>query len=365
MVQIIQSGPSSVTLRQRALDEALGTITSGISNYQNQEDKKAQNLRQKALQDFEMANDLRKQGYDVTEEQVSQAFAPQKEQNLWDKITGKEIEKTAPVDLRAKRTTEWTTEHDRKKSLQTREDTDYTDKKARDNFAFDQEKKEADLRLQKMKAENERIQNDNSLSPYTKRKMMAETQKAEAEAQKTMREIVASPTANKLSKLGGETQNKVGSIASGLKAIGELKSTTAKGVGPSYIDANTPIIGNLLSDNEFTQNQRVLDEVVGRLQSGGAIGADEEKRFRSMGPRPGDSPELQAKKLEDQRTFLLNKLTAFGIKEEELAEMGFDIGQSRKSVAPVKHPEVDQAAQWAKQNPNDPRAKEILKRIGV
>lgn len=35
-----------------------------------------------------------------------------------------------------------------------------------------------------------------------------------------------------------------------------------------------------------------------------------------------------------------------------------------KSADALSHPKVDQAAQWAKANPNDPRAKEILQRLG-
>jgi len=39
--------------------------------------------------------------------------------------------------------------------------------------------------------------------------------------------------------------------------------------------------------------------------------------------------------------------------------------ESPQSSSPIQHPEVDSAAAWAKQNPDDPRAKEIMKRIGL
>lgn len=132
----------------------------------------------------------------------------------------------------------------------------------------------------------------------------------------------ATPKA-RLEKQGAEARNKIGSIATGLQALDTLGKSIESGYTPSYIDANTPVIGGLISDNPLTESQRIISEVVGRLQSGGAINKEEEKRFMALGPRPGDSPERAKAKIEQQRDFLNNKLAAFGFKGEELPDLGF------------------------------------------
>lgn len=380
MVQIIQSGPSTATLRQQALDQSLQGAIQGFGNYQKQEADKALTQRQQALQVQDMTIKLKGAGYDVTPEQVAQSLAAPKEQGFWDKLTGAEAPaQQAPIDLYSKRTPEYIQKQENEKQ----------------KAYFDQQVKQADLgykqaqtndlvtqspfKSQKMQADIQKVQSDIALSPITKRRMLAEIQKSEAEVanlpfqrekliaetQKAQRE--GNPGAGaKLSKMSGETQGKVGSIASGLKALQGIDQSINNGVSAKYLDANTPIVGSLISDNSFTQNQRVLDEVIGRLQSGGAIGTEEIKTFRSLGPRPGDKAEVQRQKIQDQKSFLLNKLTAFGMNEDDLSQLGFDTGstqakQTQNSVA--SHPQVNQAMEWAKSNPNDPRAKEIMARV--
>jgi hypothetical protein len=128
-------------------------------------------------------------------------------------------------------------------------------------------------------------------------------------------------------KLGADEKGKVGGIASAIRAINEMESSLDRGIGPEYIDVNTPFIGQFKSDTPFTKSQRVLNEVVGRLQSGGAISNDELNSFRGMGPRAGDSAEIQKSKIADQRAFLANKLRAYGVDERSLPSMGFDVGK--------------------------------------
>jgi len=84
----------------------------------------------------------------------------------------------------------------------------------------------------------------------------------------------------------------------------------------------------LISDDPFSSAQRVLTDVVGRLQSGGAINKDEESRFLAMGPRPGDSDTIKQAKLKEQKVFLENKIRAMGVEPSSLASMGFDVGQA-------------------------------------
>lgn len=55
---------------------------------------------------------------------------------------------------------------------------------------------------------------------------------------------------------------------------------------------------SLVGDNDYTANLRLFQEAFGRMQSGGAIGKQEEARFRAMMPTITDSSEMQAKKIQ-------------------------------------------------------------------
>lgn len=401
MVQIIQSGPSTATLRQQALDQAMGNIVGGLSAYDAQKKQEAQTLRQQALQEQAIAReDLRaemafnqaaaEKGLGISYEDAK-AFAEGKYQPK--EITpaqaaipaqfGKELpgpvqpgqgslreliapaQEAKPAVMGPANPYQSYTERKRQQAEQEAQakkvELELKSAQAQDFYST------APLKKQKYEAEIYKIQQDANMSPLKKRALIAQIQKDEAAAAKSKYETSATtPAQTKLAKLGGETQSKVGAIASGLKALKGLNVAVKSGVDADYLDANTPIIGGLFSDNSFTRNQRVVDEVIGRLQSGGAIGVEEIKTFRSLGPRPGDSAAEQKRKLQDQRSFLENKLTAFGFKESDLQELGFDVGgvEKKKESPLIDHPEVDQAAQWAQQNPNDPRAREILNRIG-
>ena len=107
-----------------------------------------------------------------------------------------------------------------------------------------------------------------------------------------------------------------------------MKKALVGGSGPSYIDANTPFIGAAMSDTPYTSAERNLNEVVGRLQSGGAINDEENKRFKAMGPRPSDSPEIQMQKIASQQSFLENKLSAYRMKPTDLTAQGFNLADN-------------------------------------
>lgn len=194
--------------------------------------------------------------------------------------------------------------------------------------------------------------------------------------------------AGKLDKQPAEVRSKVGLLANALGNMTQFEAAFSKGQRPSYVDSNTPVVGALVSDTDLTRTGRMIDEAVGRLQSGGVIGKEELDSFRAMRPRPGDNPEQQAQKIADMRTFLEDRLTALGFHPQELGELGFDpvkLGYSdsgaamRKDLqgiapggrgdavaAPGKTNFDNQdieALKWARENPKDPRAGEILQKL--
>jgi hypothetical protein len=158
-------------------------------------------------------------------------------------------------------------------------------------------------------------------------------QKLEIKAQKEA-EAANNPN-NKLKDLGAEGRSKVGSIASGLQAIDQMVKASEDGLGPKYIDPSTAVLGRFISDDPYTEAERTAAEVVGRLQSGGAMSEDEVKTFKALGPRAGDDKATKQRKLTQQRDFLQNKLTAFSMKPEDLVALGF---QTESKYAPRTKP---------------------------
>lgn len=74
---------------------------------------------------------------------------------------------------------------------------------------------------------------------------------------------------------------------------------------------------SLIGDNDYTRSLRMAAETFGRMQSGGAINKDEEKRFLAMAPKPTDSKEQQRKKLEQMQRIYSDRLNTLGFTPEE------------------------------------------------
>lgn len=134
--------------------------------------------------------------------------------------------------------------------------------------------------------------------------------------------------AQRLAKAPADVRGKVGLIANALQNMTDYEKAFSEGATPSHINANTPLVGRFMTDDAITIAQRQMNETIGRLNSGGVIGKEEVPTFQAMGPRPGDSPEVMAKKLADFREAMAVRLSAFGFQPEELAQVkGFDAGK--------------------------------------
>lgn len=160
-------------------------------------------------------------------------------------------------------------------------------------------------------------------SPMTWEQKKQREAEISSEAKRKEEESKRANPINRLESLGAEGRGKVGAIASGLQAIDQMGKAFNAGQTMDYVDSNTPLIGNFISDTDVTTAERTMSEVIGRLQSGGAIGVQEGKTFKDMGPRRGDSKEEKIRKLGLQRDFLNNKLAAFQLKPDELDGLGF------------------------------------------
>lgn len=319
-MQIIQAGPSSQTLRQKALQDSFDQVLGGIKAL----DAEKRTKRQEALQLQKRTEELRSQGYDVNEDMVKKSLEPEQSglakffaQTPIGQSFGMEVQERP--DLYGKRTAEY---------------------EAKQKQAAEDRKIEKEFKQSQINKNNRPEIPRAGVAINPDGTPMTWEQKKQREIQLTNEAKIAEEERKRadprfrLEKLGGEAQGKVGAIASGLQAIDQMGKAFDAGQTMDYIDANTPFVGALMSDTDVTAAERTMSEVVGRLQSGGAIGVVEAKTFQDMGPRRGDSKEEKLKKLNAQRDFLSNKLAGFQLKPEELPGLGFKTTFDGKVMAP-------------------------------
>lgn len=172
----------------------------------------------------------------------------------------------------------------------------------------------------------------------------------------------------RLAKLSGSDKARYDNVRMGLDSVAGMSNALKSG------DNTFSVIG----DNDFTISRRTFEEALGRMQSGGAINSDEEKRFRAMLPSMTDSAEIQQKKLASLQSEMNSRLATLGFKPEEVGSNESARAVTQKSSDPnagvvknanaatgVPSSEDLQAFKWARDNPNDPRSKAILQTLRV
>lgn len=92
-----------------------------------------------------------------------------------------------------------------------------------------------------------------------------------------------------------------------LVAVNEMEKALAAG-------SNTY---SVIGDNDFTFNRGLFADAIGRMQSGGAITEDEEKRFMNFAPGPFDTAFMQKKKIEKMKKMLGQRIDSI-IGQEQL-----------------------------------------------
>jgi hypothetical protein len=365
-MQIIQSKPSSATLRQAALDDALGQIIGGMGAM----DQQAKTKRAEALALQDQTRKLREAGYDVTEEQVAKSIQP--EQSGFQKLLagtpiGKSLgydQVTEKVDLYGKRTPEWI-------------------------------------------AKNQRDQEDKDLDREYKRSLIAGNY---SESQRKMYEHQDMISGNKFKREVGQGQAKA------------LNDTNAKvfavksGIDQALAQLDNP---NLSDEEKLKVGQETL-KLLNSAEGADAVGAEEAQRLGSklefaMGNFFNGNPTQFGRDIPGFADQLRNnsQRLAGRIKSNEDAANLAMSGQSLSSIAngnmpnnnqnkvslnpldfrgqnpsiqfnptnipnvspvnnayaakavpAVNHPQSNSALNWAKNNPNDPRAAEIIRRLG-
>jgi hypothetical protein len=151
-----------------------------------------------------------------------------------------------------------------------------------------------------------------------------------------------------------------------------MNNLEAQGVTPSWtLQAadSLPLIGGLarvaanagptVSKNEqlYDQAKRDFINAVLRRESGAVIGEDEFKSAdKQYFPQPGDSAAVREQKRKNRETAIQGIVYEAGPHAKVINRPKEPTGASPADAA---------ALQWARSNPNDPRATAILQRLGV
>ena len=114
-------------------------------------------------------------------------------------------------------------------------------------------------------------------------------------------------------------------------------------------------------DNDYTFAANRFGEGLGRMQSGGAIGTEEEKKFLKLIPGVFDTEDTANKKIKTMKTDLEARLKSIGYDPKTILESR---SYTEDEISPS---EQDQAIKWANQNINSKdennrlKAEKILK----
>jgi hypothetical protein len=133
---------------------------------------------------------------------------------------------------------------------------------------------------------------------------------AELAAKKEKEKLTDEPKnyEQKLAGLKGEERKRFDNASMALEAVDNMAKALAKG------DDTFSLVG----DNDFTMASSMYEEALGRMQSGGAINAEENVRFRNMRPTWTDSPEIQRKKLQTLLSEMSTRLGSLGFEPQEV-----------------------------------------------
>lgn len=93
---------------------------------------------------------------------------------------------------------------------------------------------------------------------------------------------------------------------------------------------------SVIGDNDYTAASRRATEAYGRMQSGGAINKEEEKRFEATLPTSKDAKEMQRSKLLKQRDEMLSRLRTLGFTPEQIGyePRNFNYGSAKTQSKP-------------------------------
>jgi hypothetical protein len=183
------------------------------------------------------------------------------------------------------------------------------------------------------------------LQDLRKEQMIAEAQKRKREAEE--QEFKKSPR-GRLQNMSATDKQRFDNVVGSLEAITGMEKAYKQG------DNTFSLIG----DNDYTRSRSIFEEMLGRMQSGGQINAEERASFRKLAPTALDSTDQQIKKLNDMRRLMEQRYSTFGFDKAQAKDL-----QLNPEALGFINQEDQKAAAWAMKNPDDPRAKKIMEEV--
>lgn len=231
------------------------------------------------------------------------------------------------------------------------------------------------------KADREMALSDREFDRRYKSKVLDQKSAKQANEEKRKNEeleLKRQEIAAKSDKTKGD-QFKVGGFAKRAMMAEDALSKLPAETGTAWHDSITgseyfPEFGKSEDRKLFDQSQRNFISAVLRRESGAAI-SDQEMENESMKyfPQPGDSEAVLAQKRQSRIQAINNLKAEAGNAVDKIAtaplnqkKRSFDIPGVKNAYAssPLEHPQKSEALKWAEKNSKDPRAKEILRRLG-
>lgn len=153
---------------------------------------------------------------------------------------------------------------------------------------------------------------------FEKSKFSAEQANKLAELDLKHQEVLAkantgSETTQKMVKLGAEGKARLDNARASFSAIQNMAKALDEG-------QNT---FSAIGDNDYTLNRTIFEEALGRMQSGGAITKEEEKRFSKMAPTLTDTKDIQKKKLQMLTEEMKSRMGTLGFTPEEFGMVAY------------------------------------------
>lgn len=416
MVQIIQSGPSTATLRQQALDQALQGAIQSYGVYDKQKKDEALTLRQQALQDQQVNLKLAEMGIDASAKDLMDysngTYKPKEISPGQEAIPaqyGKELQgpvmpgqdplrevfsrgkEAVPAVVgnanpmlnyteakKAKIAADALKESQEGKIIQSKIDA----------IPLEHQSKIADLENKKFELENKK-----ELSPFTKRKLMGDIDGQILAQKKLMGEIANLPLQR--DKLIADTQKAQRENLPQANTIPGYENLT--GQKPSEKDAEglkklSKTTTNILNAAEAlkssirkhgvssgfgtTEGGRAVDQDLTNLQielknlyelgalSGPDMGLVNNAIGKISGPMAYLTPGNDKASAVEQVQRIVEK--AIQNQQSEASARGFkpiDTQTTSPKNPVAAHPQASEAMKWAQANPDDPRAREIMARV--
>ena len=178
------------------------------------------------------------------------------------------------------------------------------------------------------------------------------------------------------STITSSVAQELGQGEASISLLNELEKTVQDN---THSDVFAPVRGRLKSMNPYdTEAQSVQAQInstkqlIGKYMEGGVLRKEDEIKYEKILPKIGDTAKTAQAKIDMVRQMIENKSKS---EVKTLGQTGYDISgmvqgqqeqqtQQHQRTAPWKPEDDAQALEWAKNNPNDPRTKQIYDFLG-